>query len=516
MAADYVGPAACGECHPEQHAQWQTSLHATMTRDVDGTPVLGDFGAATLRYGGGSARFDGDGAHRTMTLTSAAGVTRRFRVTRTIGSRNLQEYVGVQEIGPEPAGDPIYAVEQRLPFGMWRRAGRWLPQPYFDSWYGPEYGPERAVAGTPTVDVFAPTGEPWAARCAWCHNTYPFEIRALRELVRPVGYGHERDVALRAPTRDAAAVRAIGHDNLLPVSELVTVGISCESCHLGGREHADDAPISFRPRSPHLRGATAPDNGRHDPRVLAATCGQCHATPAATFPNGAVARNSAESTDQASGACTSQLRCVDCHDPHVVSTADRPALEARAIAACVGCHPALATPAAQLAHAGHAPEVATCLDCHTPRLVQGLDRQTRSHHIGSPTDQRMLATGAPNACNLCHLGESIAWTIANLNTQWGTRLAATPTLALAYGGDLDAPVGPAWMASTNRDTRLAAAAAYGRAGATATLRTYLDAPVAYERMWLLFALEDALGRRVPPSEYDPLAPPAERFPRAPQ
>lgn len=509
LAADYIGPAACGECHPTQLKTWRTSLHATMTRDVDDAPVLGDFGGATLAYAGGHARFDGAGSHRTMTLTSATGVVRRFRVTRTIGSRNLQEYVGVQERGPEPAGDPVYALEQRLPFGLWRRAGRWLPQPYFDSWFGPELD----ATGAPTVDVFAPTGEPWAARCAWCHNTYPFELRAVRELVRPVGYGHERAVALRAPTRDAAAVRAIGRDNLLPLGELVTVGISCESCHLGGRDHADDAPISFRPQSPLLVGAAAPDSGRRDPRVLAATCGQCHSTPAATFPSGAVARNSAESTDQASGACTSQLRCVDCHDPHVVSTDDRAALEARAVAACVRCHPALAGADAQRAHAGHAPEVATCLDCHTPRLVQGLDRQTRSHHIGSPTDVRMLAAGAPNACNLCHLDQSIAWTVANLNTQFGTHLATTPALAAAYGGDLDAPVGPAWLAAPQRDTRLAAAAAYGRQGgaaAVARLLPYLDAPVAYERMWLLFAVEAALGHAVPPSAYDPLAPPAVR------
>ena len=38
-AADYIGPAACGECHPKQLATWKTSLHATMTPD-DGSRAV--------------------------------------------------------------------------------------------------------------------------------------------------------------------------------------------------------------------------------------------------------------------------------------------------------------------------------------------------------------------------------------------------------------------------------------------------------------------------------------------
>ena len=39
-----------------------------------------------------------------------------------------------------------------------------------------------------------------------------------------------------------------------PLKHLVTVGISCESCHFGGREHAvNGQPIRFAPASPLLK-----------------------------------------------------------------------------------------------------------------------------------------------------------------------------------------------------------------------------------------------------------------------
>jgi predicted CXXCH cytochrome family protein len=472
FARDYVGPGPCGECHEEKVASWRVGRHATMTTDLADDPPRLLAADVTLAYGGGTMQIDHAAAPptMTMTMTSATGVTRRYRVTRTIGSRALQEYVGVQALGPEPPGDPIYATEQRLPFGVWKRAGRWLPQPYFDSWYGAEH-----------------------------------DARG------------EQRTRLTAPTRDAAALASIGERNHLPLGELVTVGISCESCHLGAREHVDGAAIAWEPVGAGLERSPLAAAPRQAPAVIGAICGQCHSTPAATFPSGAVARNSAESTDQAGGACASALRCIDCHDPHVESTADRPALEARAIAACVRCHPQLATPAQQFAHAGHDAAAASCLDCHTPRLVQGLDRQTRSHHIGSPRDASMLVAAAPNACNLCHLDQSIAWTLSNLEVQYGGARVVPPAMRAAYGGSLERPVGEVWLASASRDTRLAAVAAYGRRGgpaALAALLPVLDAPVAYERMWTLFAVENVLGRRLALDEYDPLAAPVVRAAQA--
>ena len=493
--ADYVGPSACGTCHPDKHARWQQSLHRSMNRLVADDPsvVRGDFSGAGLRYAGGEVHFEPGPA---MSFWKQGRQLRRFRVTRTIGSRYLQEYVGVQTDGPEPPRDPIYATEIRLPFGFWVRARGWIHQQYYDSWYGAEWSAD----GEPTVDPYQVDASPWAARCAWCHNTFPFELRAGRG--GALGNGLEQFVSL-APG-PSSHVRG----NLLPASRLITVGISCESCHLGGREHAENgARIRFDPASPDLAARPgAPDlsRGRRDPVVVNAICGQCHSTPSPRTPGGAATRNSTEALDMAGAACAGAIKCTDCHDPHTAGPGAGAPDDARHLAACARCHP----DAVADRHGSHAD--ASCLDCHMPRIVQGLSDVVRTHHIQSPVPAADLAAGGLNACNLCHLDRSIGWTAGALARGWRREIAVD---AEAYGG-LDRPVGEAWLDSGDPTVRVTAAAAYARSprlgrAAVPLLLDVLDDPVAYDRMRVLFALQDILGRRAL-AGYQPTAPPAVR------
>src|SRR5262245_337126 len=79
---DYVGPAACGECHASNHARWRASLHAVMNQPADAPgAVIGDFKDATVAYGDGHARLSRDGGGFIMALERGP-TTRRFRVTR--------------------------------------------------------------------------------------------------------------------------------------------------------------------------------------------------------------------------------------------------------------------------------------------------------------------------------------------------------------------------------------------------------------------------------------------------
>ncbi len=496
-AADYVGPSVCGTCHADKHARWQRSLHRSMNRLVEGDPsvVRGDFSGARLRYAGGEVRFE---PGPVMSFWKDGRPLRRFRVTRTIGSRYLQEYVGVETEGPEPPRDPIYATEIRLPFGSWFRAGGWIHQQYYDSWYGPEW----TADGAPAIDPYRVDASPWAARCAWCHNTFPFELRAGRG--DALGNGLEQFVSL-AP---GASSHVTG--NLLPASRLVTVGVSCESCHLGGREHAErGAAIRFAPASPDLAARPgAPDlsGGRRAPVVVNAICGQCHSTPSPRTPGGAATRNSTEALDMAGAACAGAIKCTDCHDPHTAGPGPNAPDSPRHLAACARCHP----DAAADRHGAHAAEDASCLDCHMPRIVQGLSDVVRTHHIQSPAPAADVAAGGLNACNLCHLDRSIGWTAAELARRFGRQLEID---AEAWG-DLDRPVGEAWLDSGDPTVRITAAAAYARSprlgrAAVPLLLDVLDDPVAYDRMRVLFALEDILGRRAL-AAYQPTAPPAVR------
>lgn len=433
-AADYIGPAACGACHPDEHARWSGSLHRVMNArsDVPGA-IIGDFSGASLDHAGGHVTFTHDPTGYVMALTNA-GTTRTYRITRTIGRRGLQEYVGIEKGG---------TLEVRLPFGWWPAAGGWQPQTAFDPWLDD---------GT---DLYAPLTQPWAARCPWCHSTYPFEQRIARSDARQVGHGHEQHVTLTAPSSPSAT------PELLAVDSQVTTGISCESCHLGGRAHAAGGAIHFTPHGAATRTGhepAVPDEPFADERRSAAivneTCAQCHSGPSPRLADGTALRNSSEALDLAASPCTT-ARCTDCHDPHAgESHHDREDVEKRAIAACTKCHERLADPDTAVAHVGPHTN-ASCLDCHMPRVVMGIDRFVRTHRISSPTDARVAGAGDPNACNLCHLDRSLAWTAAGLARTYDVHLG------ISKGVDVDTPLGEQWLASPKPSIRVLAIAAYG-------------------------------------------------------
>jgi cytochrome c1 len=502
-AGDYVGPEACAECHEEKYAQWRQHSHSRMNLDANQDSVLGDFSGVELEYAGERARFDRDGESFFMTLWGDEG-RRRYRVTRTVGSRFTQMYVGVQVEGPEPRGNPAYIREGKLPFGYWIARKAWFPEPYFDSDCPPEYGPTGDVS-LPAAEAH---GTSWRRNCIFCHNTYPYEER-LREGNGTTGFPAE-DLHLVGDEDDAPGLRP---------EELVTLGISCESCHFGGREHAEDEKtILFLPTSPKLAfGKATPElvrSARTSAYAVNSICAQCHfSRGVSSYPNGAGTWNSREAVDMLEGSCASQVKCTDCHDPHVASAPgggpDRP----EHIQACLECHEGYRDPEAREDHTQHGVEV-SCLDCHMPRIVQGLESVVRTHRISAPGDPRMLAAGAPNACNLCHLDRSIEWTAAALRLGWGRRVPVNPTWSKAYGGRTDAATGLAWLSSSVASHRLVAADAYARSPQGKTelgrLIRSLDDPMAVNRMFGLFAVERVLGRRLTEVEYSPTAPPETR------
>jgi hypothetical protein len=490
--ADYVGPRVCGDCHASELARWSQSLHRVMNaRSDDDGAVIGDFANASLRYAGGEARFT-HGADGYAITVRKGGVETRYKVTRTIGRRGLQEYVGIEE---------GHADEVRLPFGWWPRRGGWYPQPYFDPWLGAET----------SFDAYAPVREPWAERCPWCHSTYPFAERIARASgPRGVGHGMEQLFAAQpGPEVERGGFTPTRGIDRLGLDEQITTGISCESCHLGGRTHATgNGAIHFVPQGATPRaGAAVPAEPfaaeRRDAAVVNAVCAQCHSGPSPRLADHTALRNSSEALDLGASPCTG-IKCTDCHDPH---RADARADDTRSLAACVRCHTALADAGAARAHAGAGHAATTCLDCHMPKLVMGIDRFVRTHRISSPTDRAVLADAGPNACNLCHLDRSIAWTADELARGWDVRLPVA-TWTRAYG-DLDAPVGETWLASAQPALRLIATHAYARsklgAAALSKLAPGLADPLAYMRVWTLFAIEDVLGRTIPIADYDPRA-----------
>ena len=61
-----------------------------------------------------------------------------------------------------------------------------------------------------------------------------------------------------------------------------------------------------------------------------------------------------------------------------------------------------------------------CMNCHMPYTTSGLLKTIRSHQISNPSVQTTRETGRPNACYLCHLDKSLAWTADVLETWYRT------------------------------------------------------------------------------------------------
>jgi len=122
------------------------------------------------------------------------------------------------------------------------------------------------------------------------------------------------------------------------------------------------------------------------------------------------------------------MSCLSCHDMHSGENDKRPKeqwaddqmkIGMRGNQACLQCHQEYKSPEQLALHTHHAAGStgSNCYNCHMPHTTLGLMKAMRSHTIDSPSVAATVATGRPNACNLCHLDKSLAWTAKHLE-QW--------------------------------------------------------------------------------------------------
>jgi hypothetical protein len=122
------------------------------------------------------------------------------------------------------------------------------------------------------------------------------------------------------------------------------------------------------------------------------------------------------------------LTCFSCHTLHRKDDDPRPLREwaddqlsapVDDNSACLQFHePMRANPTAHTHHASNSPG-SSCYNCHMPYTTYGLLKTIRSHTVGSPTVRESVETGRPNACNLCHLDRTLAWTGEALQRWYG-------------------------------------------------------------------------------------------------
>jgi predicted CXXCH cytochrome family protein len=493
--ADYVGPEACRECHKKNYQSWSKHPHRWMNARAEAATVHGQFsGEQNISYLGGRASFLRSANGDYQMRLARDNVRREYEVTQTIGSRFFQYYVGRQVSGPESRDHKYFTEEHVLPFGYWLDHEEWVPVVHIGSELPDGERPDPFAVGKDAREQFAR----YASRCNSCHTTFPLGDMMIRD---PFLIGRHAPSVLNLLT---SAYVAENHSELWdgskPTVEFsdqslgelsntmrqfkaadhdVTLGVTCESCHLGAAEHArtpTKKPLFF-PSSRHLHVESDTgdvDYGRTHANLNWA-CGRCHAGDRPYFAAGMSTWNSTEYSDAMKGSCYSQLTCVECHNPHEAIGKGWTKTASQDDSSCLKCHSKFEAADARVAHTHHPIDSAgaRCMNCHMPRLNEGLQDIVRTHTIFSPTNRKMIEANQPNACNMCHTEKPINWTLAKLKEWYG---ADYPKSAVARNyPDPEGPTAIGWLQSEVRAVRLVAADALARSESRWALPELLQA-----------------------------------------
>jgi len=537
LRSDYVGSAACSACHAKETEAWARSPMHRMTRNADVADVKAPFDGRAMRFKGDSVSLESRGAARFVRIARDASLGELYRVTRIVGGRTREDFVGVRvksEDDSRAVSDEMVLPVSYLIFsGALRYKGYSVLVHERDS---------------------AHAGPVWSETCLFCHNTVPFFSTVLGALAGPRAPAYQgEDLAPLLPedrrwtwsVGDEHALAAAVDDELAHLrsgappsddspqtvlrtaiaatrssfggSDLVEVGIGCESCHGGARMHVRDpkTPPSVVPFGPML--AMSPPKAKTPEAAHAQeinrVCARCHQVLFSRYPwtweggrrtsndRGGSPINSGEARDFLLGGCASAMACTTCHDPHDAkdrAEKDDALATPAGNAPCTRCHATYATDAALRAHAHHDPRGpgGACVACHMPRKNMGLDlRLTRYHRIGSPTDPERVLRDRPLECALCHQEKSTESLARTMESWWGK--AYPRDLLERLYGELSEPNLAATLERGKPHEVAVAAAALGerhqRADGSAIARGLVN-EYPLVRMFAARALTQAIGK----------------------
>lgn len=510
-ADGYVSSDTCRACHPSEYESWHGSYHRTMTQVATPDTVAADFDGVRIDAVHGSpmqlerrgdelwAEFDDPGWEG----PDADRPRIRRRVVMMTGSHHQNVY--------------WYATGHDRGLNV-------LPGAYLldeEQWV-----PRSSLVLHPPGQSLAMLDGHWNAVCIVCHTTQgrtafdtpyrsvPFVEQAVDTTAAEFGIACEschgpaeaHVEANRNPLRRYARHLAGDGDPTIVQPELLDPVRSsqvCGQCHSVWEyyepEHerrASREGLPYRPgdelRDTRFIVQPAADRTSADIRALVAA--DPDFVRGSFWPDGTIRVSGREYNGLLDSPCFRDaeapertLSCFSCHAMH--KTADDPRTVAEwadthqvsagmdGDEACLQCHePLRADPAA---HTRHAPDSAgsRCYNCHMPYTSYGLLKAIRSHTVGSPSAAETVQLGRPNACNLCHLDKTVAWTAEALDEWYDVPV---PPMR---NGDRTVAAGLRWMLSGDAGLRALTAWSMG----------WGPAQEASGTTWMVPHLGEALG-----------------------
>ena len=534
--ADYAGSAECKDCHKKIYAKWQHSAMRNMTRLSAGATIREPFNGTVFHFRGDTVTLETiDGAPH-MRIKVRNSIERLFKITKVIGGSHREDFVGVRMVPGDGGGPPH-------PFG----GERIMPVSYVFTTKSLRYkGYSVQVTERTGIRVRAV----WRKLCIFCHNTVPYLNTLYDDLGGRSGYQGSASTALPRRLRlrfvitdgdklkralgtelevlgypakaalDVSVTRALtramrGTVRRFDTKHLIEVGIGCEYCHGGAKQHSDDPTLkpSFVPRSSFLRPLVGtPPRRLKRAEWINRTCARCHTVLFSrykpTWEGGTISHNPGGSTINSGegrnfllGGCATAMACTTCHDPHAK---DDPAARAKLAtlagnAVCTKCHKQYSGATALAAHTHHKAtgDGSVCLNCHMVRKNIGLDyRLVRYHRIGSPTDKNRVERDRPVECAVCHDDKSVAELIGTMERWWNKRYDRT-ALSRLYGANLNVNVMAATLRRGKPHEQAVAVGVLGehkRANRVAALAAQLTNRIVLVRFYAKAAIENITGK----------------------
>ena len=424
----YSSSTSCKQCHEEQFASWHASYHRTMTQIATPNSVVGSFDDVRTEAYGHQIHLSkrGDEFWATMhdpeqpTTTDASVIERP--IVMTTGSHHMQVY--------------WYAT------GKDRRLGQlpvvWLRETN-------EWVPIHSIFLRPTQTKLGSAEGRWNDTCIKCHATQGRPRIAQAEPTSIDTHVAEFGIACEAchgpgteHVQSQLAAKDASSDVLVNPAKLDHQRSSevCGQCHgvwIANAEEAKQASghgLSFRPgdtlsETRHVFSSEQPVSehiGRHlqsDPDFMNDRF----------WSDGMVRVSGREYNGLIRSPCfqEGELSCVRCHDLHADTLKneelsgwadDQLASSMDSNQACIQCHESFADAAELVAHTHHSDTSngSQCYNCHMPHTTYGLLKAIRSHEISSPSVAETATVGRPNACNQCHIDQTLAWTASALKS----------------------------------------------------------------------------------------------------
>lgn len=343
-AADFVGSAACAECHPEQHKSYLNTAHSRSLSivDPDLEPDDADFLHEVSGRNYSVYRSDGRMRHREALLTDDGETIAEsdYPVTYLVGSgRHSRTYLS--EIDGFLVESPITWYESRREWDV-----------------------------SPGYDVPVPPGFERAADigCLACHVGSAEEIDGSLHRIRfhELAIGCER---CHGPGRKHVDAADSGQPHSVVVATIANpaklsrtlVEDICAQCHLRGDATAylaEQGPLDFRPGAPltSVRVDFVTDH-RNSLMEVVGHVEQMHLSRCYTQ--------------------SGELTCTTCHDMHASGTDSSPEQFYRS--RCIGCH---TVNGCGLPETG-AQRVAKhddCITCHMPQSETDIPHIAFTHH----------------------------------------------------------------------------------------------------------------------------------------